>query len=525
MQVMATSPPIRHGAFFRGIVRLSRRTVLGLVASVLFAAAALAADPFYMQLLRQGTDAYNRHDYQTAARQLRIACFGLLDEPTLLADGLTRLALAQAAAGDNDGFRETFQRLTEVQARFSAYTQADIPKEVRTALEQLVVQLIPPATLAENPAFSYLVPNRWDSVAKLPPSQQRKELERLIKAEPTDSRWRLMLAELELSQGRPHAAYTAAEGAMTLAPGNREALRLRGLALAGEKKWPQAAADLQACGTASSDPRVAGALLSALVELKRWQEAGALTAQLSPAVANDPAVRQLTGTVAGHVRVTSAAVVPTPTRPLPLETSVAEKPKAGAVLASGTGASSPPQPSPTRPIERPTTIATTSKTLVANHPSSPATNATERHSSTTGSVASTSQRRPADASLSSDETAELRRVQDLVRANRLIDAFTLAQKVADANPGLTEPQHLAAEMAYRISRWREAAKYFKRGGDPGDKQPLLLFYEAVSFYEVGDRAGAAAALKRCLPNIRRTPYVEEYAGKIFGSASPLAQKP
>jgi tetratricopeptide (TPR) repeat protein len=525
MQVMAKPPPVWHRSLARGLGSLSLRTVSVLVALMLMAAAVFAADPFYMQLLRQGTDAYNRHDYTTAARQLRVACFGFLDEPALLADGLTRLALAQAAAGDSDGFRETFQRLTEVQVRFSAYTQADIPKEVRTALEQLVVQLIPPATLAENPAFAYLVPNRWDSVAKLPPSQQRKELERLIKAEPTDSKWRLMLAELELSQGRPHAAYTAAEGAAMLSPRNREALRLRGLALAAEKRWPQAAADLQACGTASSDPRVAGVLLSALVELKRWQEAGALTAQLSPEVAKDPAVRQLIGTLADHVRATSAAVVPTPTRPLPRETKVAEKPKAGAVVASGTGAGVPPQPSPTKPIGRPTARATTSKTVVANHPSPTVTNAAGRHNAGAASVASTSQSRPADVSLSSAEKAELRRVQDLVRADRLMDAFTLAQKVADANPHLAEPQHVAAEMAYRISRWKEAAKYFKRGGDPGDKQPLLLFYEAVSFYEIGDRAGAAAALKRCLPNIRRTPYVEEYVRKIFGSASPLAQKP
>jgi hypothetical protein len=88
--------------------------------------------------------------------------------------------------------------------------------------------------------------------------------------------------------------------------------------------------------------------------------------------------------------------------------------------------------------------------------------------------------------------------------------------VADAHPELKEAQHLAAEGAYRISRWSDAAAYFRRGGDPGDGEPERLFYMAVAFYETGDRAGAAAALKRALPSLKRTPYVDAYAKKILG---------
>ena len=68
------------------------------------AVAANAADPFHQRLMRQGTDAYNRRDFGTAVRQLRLACFGFLDEPDLLAEGLTRLAVAQAGNGDGAGF-------------------------------------------------------------------------------------------------------------------------------------------------------------------------------------------------------------------------------------------------------------------------------------------------------------------------------------------------------------------------------------------------------------------------------------
>jgi hypothetical protein len=40
---------------------------------------------------------------------------------------------------------------------------------------------------------------------------------------------------------------------------------------------------------------------------------------------------------------------------------------------------------------------------------------------------------------------------------------------------------------------------------------------AVSLYESGDAAGAATVLKRALPNLKRTPYVDSYTRKILGS--------
>src|SRR5437763_9915096 len=82
---------------------------------------AAAVDPFYLSLLRDGQLAFDRKDYPAAARHLRLACFGMLEEPRPLADCLARLALAQDRAEDLDGFRETFKRLAEVEERFNAY--------------------------------------------------------------------------------------------------------------------------------------------------------------------------------------------------------------------------------------------------------------------------------------------------------------------------------------------------------------------------------------------------------------------
>jgi uncharacterized protein HemY len=90
--------------------------------------------------------------------------------------------------------------------------------------------------------------------------------------------------------------------------------------------------------------------------------------------------------------------------------------------------------------------------------------------------------------------------------------------VADAHPEARDAQLAAGEAAYRTSRWREAAGYLRRG-EPAEDRPEILFYLAVALYESGDAPGAATALRRSLPRLQRTPYVEAYARRILGPGS------
>lgn len=313
--------------------------LLLLTASTLQTANA-AIDPFYLGLLRDGQAAFDRKDYVKAERDLRLACFGMLDEPKALADCLVRLALAQDRANDEDGFRDTFQRLTEIEDRFKAYTQADLPAELRTSLEQRLAARLPPATLQSAPAF------------------------------------------------RMGAASTTA------------------------------------------------------------------------AVPQKPAEK----------RTEKPAGNPEPQRPAPANGSSAPPPAPS--VAPAVAAPAPAVPAPDT-AARPFTEAERKKLGQARQ------------------------------ILAGQRTAQ-----------ELKEAFNLAREVADAHPELKEAQHLAAEGAYRISRWSDALTYFRRGGDPGENEPERLFYLAVSLYESGDAAGAAAALKRALPNLKRTPYVDSYVSKI-----------
>jgi hypothetical protein len=301
---------------------------------LLAAAPAVAAvDPFYQGLLRDSQLSFDRKDYGTAARQLRLACFGMLDEPKPLADCLARLLLAQDGANDVEGVRDTFRRLTEVEDRFKGYSQGEIAPELRAALEAKLAARIPAATLAAAPAFR--------------PAPAKKP-------------------------GAPAG------------PAARPA--------------PAPASPIAALPPQSSDPTPAGP-------------------------------------------------------PAPARTAATPPPAAGKPLTEA-------------------------------------------------------------------ERKKLDQARQLLAEQRpskeLRQAFELARAVADAHPDSKEAQHLAAEGAYRISRWSDATSYFRRGGDPGDEEPERLFYMAVSLYESGDASSAAAALKRSLPNLKRTPYVESYMHKILG---------
>ena len=186
--------------------------------------------------------------------------------------------------------------------------------------------------------------------------------------------------------------------------------------------------------------------------------------------------------------------------PQTLRGSAARKPEA---QANRTPATKPQSDKP-QPIERSTTPAPTRPAVAqpASTPPAPPPPA------------------PAAKALTSAERQQQEKARQLLaetgNVRQLREAFQLAREVADAHAESREAQQLAGEAAYRISRWSDAAEYLGRAGGPGEDQPELLFYLAVALYESGDRQMAADPLRRALPNLQRTPYVDGYAKKILG---------
>ena len=435
-------------------------------------AAAQEIDPFYSALLRDGAYAYDRGEFAAAARDLRLACFGYLEQPVLLTGCLTRLGAAQAKAADGDGFAETFRRVVELEERFGGYRQAEVPAEVRAAFEERTVAAMPPATLAQVPVFAGLALRKAEAqLTALPAKQRRKELEARVQKEPQTALWHVLLAELDLAEGQAAPGLERARRAATLAPEDPRALCVRGLALARAERCPEAVADLQPCARSRRETAYAAALLGCWAGAGEWLKADELVRALPPEVARE---RQIAG-LAQRVQKGLAAAQATAATP------PAGRPPAAAARTPA-GARQPP----VNPRE---TTAAPAKPTAAPAPQVPLAEGLDR----------------------------VRRLLATGVQDELRQGLTLARELADANPGSREAQHLAAEAAYRSARWQDAASYFKRGGDPGDARPELLFYLAVALYESGEREAAASALERSLPNLERTPYVDAYAKRILRS--------
>lgn len=125
----------------------------------------------------------------------------------------------------------------------------------------------------------------------------------------------------------------------------------------------------------------------------------------------------------------------------------------------------------------------------------------------------------AAAPLTAEEQRAVARARSILseaqRARELDEALELACRVADAHPERRNLQHLAAEIAYRSSRWGVAVTYFERGGPPASDAPELGFYLAVALYETGRLDEARRRLEAVLPLLERTEFVERYRRRIL----------
>jgi tetratricopeptide (TPR) repeat protein len=443
-------------------------------------------DPFYLGLLRDGRLAYDRGDYANSAKDLRLACFGLLDDPQPLTDCLVRLAVAQGAGNDAEGFRETFRRIAEVEDRFGAYGKAQLAPEIRAAFEQRLLLLIPVATLERIPVWKPLLQHRAETeIAALPPKERRRELEERLAKEPRSLTWNLLAADLELEEGKAEPAIAHAELAATVAPQDFRTTCMRGLARAYGRHCQEALADLEPCPLAGREARYATALLGCRVELGAWRLAEEQVRALPPNLRDDRRIAALAQQVAQHPGISSKATPPVgPTSAPAVPPASAPERTVDKSAKPSPGTTAPPAAKPAAPAAAPL-------------PTGP---------------------RP----LTTAEREGLDRSRRLLAANSaakdLKEAWRLAREVADAHPDSQEAQYLAGEAAYRNSRWADALTYFRRGGEPGDDHPELTFYMAVSHYELGDKTAAAAALKRSLPRLQKTPYVEAYTRRILGGA-------
>ncbi len=134
---------------------MSRRLqtlVLGIVLAV--PRVSLLADDFSLERLRTGEEALRENRIPDAVDQLRIACFGLLDQAGPLSQCLVNLTLAFDAARRPADADATLNKFLEAERRFSAYSKADLSPESRRQFEAVLLARVPVETIISIPSLA-----------------------------------------------------------------------------------------------------------------------------------------------------------------------------------------------------------------------------------------------------------------------------------------------------------------------------------------------------------------------------------
>lgn len=452
---------------------LSRKSLkpgqkLSLIAMVIMTLAVplLHAEDFYEQQLRLGADAFRAKRVTQALDEFRIANFGLLDRPALLAEGLARLSLAQLAAGRPDKVVDTLNRFVDVEEQFKVYKAVRLEEALKGDFERLLLKTVAPERLAAVPSLAALSPSKSQQLAQLSPRDRRKALEAEARKAPTDASYPLAIARDAASQKIWADVARYASRTLDLDKGNSEALSLRAKARFERREYAKANADFAALPADywTAHPEMIGDRFVAMVEAGSTVVAASLQNQLTPDTMARPDVAR------------AIKKLPPP-------------------MSSKADISEPVAPSVPAvvPVSRPA-VPETSATISAAEPVS------------SGSFTST----PSDTVLQS---------RQLINDGKAGAAQKMLYSAIKKNPNRRDLRLGFLEASSLTSDWRSAAAQvpllepFRAGEEP------YMFYAAVVLFETGNEGAARAYLDRSLPKLASSPFVQRYSRKIRGSLS------
>ena len=427
--------------------------VVFLTASWAAPGAAQSIDPFYQSLYEDASRAATAGRHGAAAKDYRLACFGMLEAPVRLGDCLARLAVSQAESGQREAFVETLRRLVEVEQRFQGYSRSTVPAAVRLQLESHLERSAPMDALTGVPAFREVaVRRRAAEIRGMPDDEKGRALQLEISQDPTNVTWHVLRGDLLLDTGNATEALEVADRAASSDPGDPGAVCLRG----------RARATLGACG-----PRT-------VEDLARCAAADAPTARQA---------RLLRLTCHHNAAAHQALIDAYDALPLDEQTL--------------------------RPYRDWARQARRALREGAGEPG-------EVDGEAPGAVGEGAANAPGALELEVVEGGW--KVLRSDSRDRFDASYESVRVLADRYPDWAEAQHLAAELAYRLSLWADSVKYFQRADRIVSAKPDLQFYLAVALYKSGDATAASAILDQCLPKIQTSDFVNFWVERIRAAA-------
>ena len=446
--------PIPSSGISPKLIRLA--VILGCLLAVSGPLSGQGLDVFHERLYQDAVRSASQSRHQEAIKYFRLACFGMLEKTDRLGDCLARLAIAQAEVDKKDDFVATVTRLMDVERRFQGYSRSALPQAQKLRFETRLEELAPLELYATIPAFKSQAEGRRASQLRLQPAEERqKVLDRLIAQEPRNALWRILRGELMLEQGRAVEAVEIADRLSASHPSHPDTACFRGRAQAAVGACnPGTLENLSRCSAEDTLEAAREATLRCHVQNQDWVGADGVLAIMSESQKQQRPIRDLAKETRKKRR-------------------------------------NPPAPAPqSEPsVPEPQQVAAPEPTVSTGSSTGP------------GPV----------------EQDVLESGWDILRSDardRFEDTYDSVRSLANRHPAWAEAQHLAAELAYRLSLWDDAVSYFQRAEKIVSQKPDLQFYLAVALYKSGDQQAAAAMLDRCEPHIQNSDFVQFWVERI-----------
>lgn len=126
-------------------------------------AGAAATDPFYLDLFDRGMGHFASGEFAPAAKELRLAAFGMVDAPESFETAHIHAALAASKSAQDAEARTSVQRVYAAERIQRVYSGLKLPERVRKDFEALAK-----TTLAAN-EYTYLMSNAPAPPRAMPP--------------------------------------------------------------------------------------------------------------------------------------------------------------------------------------------------------------------------------------------------------------------------------------------------------------------------------------------------------------------
>jgi hypothetical protein len=464
----------------RNFIRIT--AMIALLASAVASATAATPSEFYATLLRRGISAYEGQRYADAAKQLRIAAFGMVEAIDQYQVAQVYLTLAYDKQGETDKARDAARRVVVAERVERRWSTVGLPTAVRTAFDAQAVKLLTATEVATLRGAGTVAP---------PPSSSASSAS-------TAPRTITTVPPPTSTATPPRPAQTTAQTSTTTTT------------------------------TTATPPRT--------TEITVPMAQTTTTKAPPPATVPASATTQPRGTTNNSSTNTATAKPPAPA---PAPQTVTATPPRTAPPAT-TQPQRPATQSTTQP-QRPATQSTTQPqrpaTQTTTQPQRPATQTTTQQGTngrTTAPAQTPAQTRPAPAQTqpAPSQTAAAPAARTfspgeiatrLIAAERalntanLLDARRVYRELLASANLPHETLIRIAEGLYRARDFAAALQGFTRAGTLRRGEEPYRYYIAVAAYETGDTGRAKKELAAALPFIEMTPDVARYRARIEGA--------